>query len=94
MSAAGARRQFDPEDVLTRLDRRKVRNAGYKRVRIHVALTEQELGVLDVRPARGLRRPRDESRLVRCRLRGRVPMVRIRSAANQLSDYSSRVRIS
>ncbi len=48
-SAAGARRQFVPADVLDRLDKRKVRNAGFKRIRIHVALTEQELAVLDAR---------------------------------------------
>jgi len=47
-----ARRQFDSADVLDRLDRRKVRNAGFKRIRIHVALTEQELAVLDARRAR------------------------------------------
>jgi hypothetical protein len=49
---AGTRRQFEPGDVLERLDKRKVRSAGFKRVRIHVALTEQELAVLDARRAR------------------------------------------
>lgn len=49
MSTEGARRQFVPADVLERLDKRKVRNAGFKRVRIHVALTEQELAILDAR---------------------------------------------
>jgi hypothetical protein len=45
----GERRQFDAEDVLERLDKRKVRNAGFKLVRVHVMLSEQALSALDRR---------------------------------------------
>lgn len=48
----GVRRQWDGAASDTRLDHRRTRNAAYKRVRIHVALTEQELAVLDARRSR------------------------------------------
>ncbi len=65
----GVRRQWDVADADGRLDHRRTRNAAYKRVRIHVALTEQELAVLDARPSRmsgGRERSRSE-------LLGRIP---------------------
>ncbi len=46
------RRQWDAADADGRLDHRRTRSAAYKRVRIHVALTEQELAVLDARRSR------------------------------------------
>lgn len=45
----GVRRQWDAADADGRLDHRRTRNAAYKRVRIHIALTEAELAVLDAR---------------------------------------------
>ncbi len=48
----GIRRQWDAADADRRLDHRRTRSAAYKRVRIHVALTEQELAVLDARQSR------------------------------------------
>jgi hypothetical protein len=50
-NVGGTRRQFDPADIMERLDKRKVRSAGFKRVRLHIALTGQELAILDARRA-------------------------------------------
>lgn len=51
-SGTGVRRQWNAVDADDRLDHRRTRNAAYRRVRIYVALTEQELAVLDARRSR------------------------------------------